>query len=47
MTGFEGRVDEEKRCILVTNDNKPNGRGRSIHGDGAIYQRVSLDGVLF
>ncbi len=47
MTAFEGRFDEENRFILVTNNHKPIGRGRIIHGDGAIYQRVSLDGVLF
>lgn len=47
MTAFEGRFDEENRFILVTNNHKPIGRGRIIHGDGAIYQRVSFDAVLF
>ena len=47
MTAFEGRFDDENRFILVTNNHKPIGRGRIIHGDGAIYQRVQFDAVLF
>jgi DNA-directed RNA polymerase subunit E' len=47
MTAFEGRFDEENRFILLTTNHEPFGRGRIIHGDGAIYQRVRFDAVLF
>ncbi|MCH1539966.1 MAG: DNA-directed RNA polymerase [Candidatus Poseidonia sp.] len=47
MTAFEGRFDEQNRFILVTNNHKTIGRGRIIHGDGAIYQKVQFDAVLF
>ena len=32
---------------MVTTNHQPLGRGRIIHGDGAIYQRVRFDAVLF
>ena len=47
MTAFEGRFDDENRFILVTTNHQPIGRGRIIHGDGAIYQKVRFDAVLF
>ena len=47
MTAFEGRFDEDNRFILLTTNHEPLGRGRIIHGDGAIYQRVRFDAVLF
>jgi len=47
MDAFEGKFDEENRFILVTNNHKTIGRGRIIHGDGAIYQKVQFDAVLF
>ena len=47
MTAFEGRFDEQNRFILVTSNHEPLGRGRIIHGDGAIYQKVRFDAVLF
>ena len=47
MSAFEGRFDDQNRFILVTNNHKTIGRGRIIHGDGAIYQRVQFDAVLF
>jgi DNA-directed RNA polymerase subunit E' len=47
MTAFEGRFDDENRFVLVTSNHEPLGRGRIIHGDGAIYQRVRFDAVLF
>ena len=47
MDAFEGKFDEENRFVLVTNNHKTIGRGRIIHGDGAIYQKVQFDAVLF
>ena len=46
-SAFEGRFDESNRFVLVTSNHEPIDRGRIIHGDGAIYQRVRFDAVLF
>ena len=32
---------------MVTYNHEPLGRGRIIHGDGAIYQRVRFSAILF
>ena len=46
-SAFEGRFDEENRFILATANHLPLGRGRIIHGDGAVYQHVRFDALLF
>jgi DNA-directed RNA polymerase subunit E' len=46
-SAFEGRFDEQNRFVLVTSNHEPMDRGRIIHGDGAIYQKVRFDAVLF
>ena len=47
MTAFEGRFDEHNRFVLVTSNHEAIGRGRISHGDGAIYQKVKFDAVVF
>tara|TARA_Y100001958_G_C21162743_1_gene496240 strand:- start:641 stop:1204 length:564 start_codon:yes stop_codon:yes gene_type:complete len=47
MTAFEGRFNDDQDFVLVTSNHQPLGRGRIIHGDGAIYQKVKFDAVLF
>ena len=44
---FEGRFDVDENYTVLTFDHKPVGRGRIIHGDGAIYQAVSFKALLF
>ena len=44
---FEGQFDDDNRFILVTSNHEPQGRGRIVHGDGAIYQKVKFDAVIF
>ena len=46
-SAFEGRFDDNNNFVLVTSNHEPIGRGRIIHGDGAIYQEVKFDAVLF
>ena len=46
-SAFEGRFDEDNRFILATTNHQPLGRGRIIHGDGAVYQEVRFDALLF
>ncbi|DAC62423.1 MAG TPA: DNA-directed RNA polymerase, partial [Candidatus Thalassarchaeaceae archaeon] len=44
---FEGRFDPDENYTLLTFDHEPLGRGKIIHGDGAIYQRVKFKALLF
>ncbi len=46
-SAFEGRFDDDNRFILATANHVPLGRGRIIHGDGAVYQHVRFDALLF
>ena len=44
---FEGKFDDDGNYILLTFDHELQGRGRIIHGDGAIYQKVRFKALLF
>ena len=44
---FEGRFDPDENYTVLTFDHEPMGRGKIIHGDGAIYQRVKFKALLF
>ena len=44
---FEGQFDEDENYVLLTFDHETLGRGKIIHGDGAIYQRVRFRALLF
>ena len=44
---FEGRFDSDENYTVLTFDHKPVGRGKIIHGDGAIYQAVKFKALLF
>ena len=44
---FEGKFDDDGNYILLTLDHELQGRGRIIHGDGAIYQKVRFKALLF
>lgn len=44
---FEGRFDSDENYTVLTFDHEPIGRGKIIHGDGAIYQRVKFKALLF
>ncbi|MEW5937393.1 MAG: DNA-directed RNA polymerase [Candidatus Thermoplasmatota archaeon] len=43
----EGRVVGERGMILLAAKVKPVGHGRIVHGDGAVYQNVSYDALIF
>ena len=47
MTAFEGRFNDDQDFVLVTSNHQPLGRGRIIHGDGAVYQQVRFDALLY
>ncbi len=44
---FEGGYRKEYGVIVATDNVKPVGEGVVIHGDGAIYQKVSFDALVF
>jgi DNA-directed RNA polymerase subunit E' len=44
---LEGRMDTGKNLILLTSNIERVGDGRIVHGDGAVYQKVSFDAIVF
>ena len=44
---FEGRFDENEDYTLLTFDHEAVGRGKIIHGEGAIYQNVRFKALIF
>ena len=44
---FEGTMRRHHGVIVVADNIKPIGDGRIIHGDGAMYQNVSFDALMF
>ena len=44
---FECRFDENENFTLLTFDHEAVGRGKIIHGDGAIYQNVRFKALIF
>jgi len=44
---FEGTMRKDQGIIVVTDNIEPVGDGIVIHGDGAFYQKVSFDALVF
>ncbi len=44
---LEGKIGEDKGLTLVTSNIKRQGEGRIVHGDGAVYQQVQFDALMF
>lgn len=47
QASFEGRLSKQYGMTVLTMDVQPVGEGVVIHGDGAIYQRVTFRGLAF
>jgi len=45
--GFEGTVKKNHGIIVVAENIKPIGDGIVIHGDGAMYQKIQFDALVF
>ncbi|HII99995.1 MAG: DNA-directed polymerase subunit [Candidatus Methanomethylophilaceae archaeon] len=43
---FEGRIEGDHLTVLISNV-RPVGLGRVVHGDGAVYQQVAYDQLIF
>ncbi len=44
---FEGKIVGDRSLIVLTANIKPIGEGRIVHGDGAVYQDVEYDALMF
>ena len=44
---FEGRLNKTHGITVLTTAVRPDGQGQVIHGDGAIYQKVAFDALVF
>jgi DNA-directed RNA polymerase subunit E' len=44
---LEGKVSEDGGLTLVASNIQRVGDGRIVHGDGAVYQRVRFDALVF
>jgi DNA-directed RNA polymerase subunit E' len=44
---FEGRFGEDKALTVLTTKVEPVGPGRIVHGDGAVYQTVRYEQLVF
>jgi len=44
---FEGRIEGSNSLTVMVSNISPQGPGRIVHGDGAIYQNVKYDALVF
>jgi DNA-directed RNA polymerase subunit E' len=44
---FEGTLTKDHGITVLTMNVRPDGEGHVIHGDGAIYQRVVFEALVF
>jgi len=44
---FEGKIGEDKDVTVLIRNVRPVGPGRIVHGDGAVYQTVRYEQVVF
>ena len=44
---FEGKLGHDKSVTVLVTNVKRVGDGRIVHGDGAVYQNVTFDQLIF
>ena len=44
---FEGKIDKENNLTILATDIEPEGSGRIVHGDGAVYRQVAFKALVF
>ena len=46
-SNLEGRIGADKSLTMIASSVERVGEGRIVHGDGAVYQKVRYDAVVF
>jgi DNA-directed RNA polymerase subunit E' len=44
---FEGKIEENDMLTVLIKSVEPIGLGRIVHGDGAVYQKVKYEALVF
>ena len=44
---FEGQMGPDQKLVVLISRLELNGASRVVHGDGAVYQPVRMDMLLF
>lgn len=44
---YEGRIEENDMLTVLIQKVEPLGLGRIVHGDGAVYQKVKFEALVF
>ncbi len=44
---FEGKIEGNDSLTVLIRNIEPVGLGRVVHGDGAVYQKVKFDSLVF
>ena len=44
---YEGRLGDDKQFTVLIQNVRPVGPGRIVHGDGAVYQTVKFEQIVF
>src|SRR5512136_2391512 len=44
---FEGKVEGSDSLTVLVRNIKREGPGRIVHGDGAVYQKVDFEALVF
>lgn len=44
---FEGHFEGDRGIVIMVDDVERQGEGRIVHGDGAVYQNVTFEALMF
>lgn len=44
---FEGKMDKNNNLTVLVTNIEPVGQGKIVHGDGAVYQNVKYEALVF
>lgn len=44
---YEGRIEDNDMLTVLIRNVEPLGLGRIVHGDGAVYQKVKFEALVF
>ena len=47
MEAYEGQIEGNDALTVLVKNIEPIGQGRIVHGDGAVYQTVKYEAIIF